>query len=130
MSGTQAADVTSIWPIAVFESGAPAMISTRNFANAWYGAYGVGPGSQDGQCKYIQEERDIHEAALVGVSDAAPNRLRPVRFGDERDPDVGPRGDDSSSHPPSRYVVCNTVPAGRLDVPRCPSGVGRSDSPG
>ncbi|KAG8876909.1 hypothetical protein FRB97_003828 [Tulasnella sp. 331] len=49
LSATTASDVTSIWPVAVFASGGISMVSTRSFANAFYGAWGIGPGADDMQ---------------------------------------------------------------------------------
>lgn len=51
LGGTNVAGVSSIWPLAVFDSAEAGILSSRSFANAFYGSWGIGPGSQDGQCK-------------------------------------------------------------------------------
>lgn len=53
LSGTQASGVYSIYPVAIFDSGATSMIATRSLANSIYGTWGVGPGKDDGQCEAI-----------------------------------------------------------------------------
>ncbi len=53
LGGTQATGVYSIYPVVVFDSGGSSMIATRSLANAIYGAWGIGPGQQDGQCESL-----------------------------------------------------------------------------
>ncbi|KAG8949163.1 hypothetical protein FRC04_008961 [Tulasnella sp. 424] len=49
LGSTEATSVSSIYPVAILDSGGVSMISTRSFANAFYGTWGIGPGQQDGQ---------------------------------------------------------------------------------
>lgn len=49
LGSTESKGVSSIYPVAIIDSGGVSMISTRSFANAFYGTWGIGPGEQDGQ---------------------------------------------------------------------------------
>lgn len=51
LPGTQAPGLSSIYPIAVLDSGGVIMYATRTFANVFYGQWSIGPGKDDGQCK-------------------------------------------------------------------------------
>lgn len=50
LGGSEATGVSSIYPVALLDSGGIQMIATRSFANAFYGTWGIGPGQEDGQC--------------------------------------------------------------------------------
>ncbi|KAG9034016.1 hypothetical protein FRB95_013887 [Tulasnella sp. JGI-2019a] len=49
LGASVASGISSIWPVVVFDSAETSMTSTRSFANAFYGAWDIGPGSEDGQ---------------------------------------------------------------------------------
>ena len=47
--GQSMVDTDSVYPIAVFDTGIPYIFGRVDIINAFYGAYGIGPGT-DGQC--------------------------------------------------------------------------------
>jgi hypothetical protein len=50
LGSTQVTGAHSIWPLAIVDTGGARIITSRDLANAFWGAYGVGPAS-DGMCE-------------------------------------------------------------------------------
>ena len=50
LTGSTVPNSRSIWPLATIDTGGAHIVSTRALANAFWGAFGIGP-SADGMCK-------------------------------------------------------------------------------
>ncbi|KAG8769926.1 hypothetical protein FRC12_004635 [Ceratobasidium sp. 428] len=67
LGSSQVANARSIWPLAILDTGGARIISSRSLANAFWGAYGVGPAS-DGMY-YISCRTPMNVSIQIGGTD-------------------------------------------------------------
>ncbi|KAG8935785.1 hypothetical protein FRC02_006335 [Tulasnella sp. 418] len=73
---TSAQGITSIWPVAVFDSGGTDMITTRQIANAFYGAWGIGPGQYG--VYYVPCDLTMNVTLTLGSGDGINVPIHPL----------------------------------------------------
>ncbi|KAG8741863.1 hypothetical protein FRC10_002324 [Ceratobasidium sp. 414] len=73
LGSSQVAGARSIWPLAILDTGGARIITSRSLANAFWGAYGVGPAS-DGMY-YVSCQKPLNVSIQIGGTDYAIHPL-------------------------------------------------------